>query len=293
MMKQAVMVSITALLCGGSAWAQLQVQPAPPTPPVRPATQPAQPGPARLEGEAKLRWVCKQLRLDEKQMPQAEALITAYNAEFDEQKADPAALLMKIQDKYAEVQAAQNAGNTELVKKLQAELKNMAPGALPEEHFFDALQEILTAEQKARVATVRKRADAPGDGVLRPVHVLRAVRQLTLTTEQQGKLEKALDEYRAASQAARTENAEAAAARVDKFVLDVRAILTPPQGEAFDKEIDSLRENPPAAIPAAPTKAPNAPAHPAPPIPPATPGAPAPQPPPPPPAPRSEPPGKG
>ena len=141
-----------------------------------------------MQGEAKLRWVCKQLQLDEKQMQQAEALIAIYNAEFDEQKKDPAGLLLKIQDKYAESKAAADAGNTELAQKLQAELKAMAPGIQPENHFFENLEETLTPAQKPKLPAVRKRAESGGESVLRPIHVLRAVRKLSLTPDQNARL---------------------------------------------------------------------------------------------------------
>lgn len=299
MTRKGTTLLVAAFFGGALALAQVQVQPAPPgqpAPPASPAAQPAQAGPPRLEGEQKLRWVCKQLRIDDKQMQQAEALIAIYNAEFDEQKADPAALLMKIQDKYSEVQAAQNAGNAERAKELQAELKNMAPGVLPEMHFFDSLEEILTPEQKAKLPAMRKRAESPSDGALRPIHVLRAARKLTLAETQREQLEKVLDEFRAASQANRTENAEAAAGRMDKFIQDVRAILTPAQAEAYNKEIESLRESPPAPIPAqvptVPGATPPAPGQPTPP--PVRPGTPAPATPPPAPVPpKPATPGKG
>ena len=220
-----------------------------PQPPQRPPT-PAKPvEPAGPQGEQKLRWVCRQLKLDDKQMQQAEALIAAYHAELKDLEQNTTELLQRIQDKAAEMQAARTAGDTERTRVVQEELRNLAPSTQAENHFFDSLQEILTAEQKDKLPVLRKRAEVAGDISLRPVHVLRAVRKLALTADQERQLEKILDEYRTSAAGPRGEKPESPEERVEQFIKNVRALLTPQQVQAYDREIAALRENPPTPTP--------------------------------------------
>jgi iron-sulfur cluster repair protein YtfE (RIC family) len=230
-----------AVLLLGASWASAQPPPGQPQPPRKPQPEPT------LQGEQKLRWVCKQLRVDEAQMQKADALLQAYKAEVDEQRQDPAGLLQRIQDKYAELRAAEAEGNAELAKKLRAELKEMTPGAQAESRFFTDLEQVLTEEQKAKLPATRKRAESTGDVAMKPIHVLKAARKAGLTAQQQKEAEKLLETFRAEIVASRPENAQAAAERVDKLVEQVRGILTPDQRPAFDKEIEALRDNPPPA----------------------------------------------
>jgi Spy/CpxP family protein refolding chaperone len=270
-MNRRVCVLVVGLF--GTVFALAQVPPARP-PVIRPQSPAAPAGP---QGEAKLRWICRQLKLDEKQMQQAEALIVAYQAELKDAEANAAELLQKIQEKAAEMQAARNAGDTEKAKRLQEELKNLAPPAQAENHFFEALAGVLTAEQKAKLPAILQRAETVGEISLRPVYVLRAARAQNLTEAQDQQLEKLLDEYRKAAAANRAEKGEAAEERVEQFIKNVRAILTGPQVEAYDKEIAALRENPPTARPFLPPPTPSAATQPS--VPPPTPPAPPPAPP--------------
>jgi Spy/CpxP family protein refolding chaperone len=201
------------------------------------------------QGEQKLRWACRQLKLDEKQMQQVEALIAVYHAELKGLEAKATELLQELQDKFAELQAARNDGNEARVKELQEELRNMAPSAQAENHFFEGLEQVLTDQQKAKLATVRKRAETVGDISLRPIHVLRAAHKVSLTLEQYRQLEKILDQYRSALAGERPENQYDADQRVEQLVQDVRVILTPAQAAAYDQQIDELREGPPAPKP--------------------------------------------
>ena len=203
-----------------------------------------------MQGEAKLRWICKQLRLDEKQTEQADALFATYQAELKDMEQHAAELLQRIQDKYAEVQAARTAGDEERAKKLQDELRALAPEAQAEGHFLDALDSVLKPEQKGRLPAIRKRAEVPGGQSLRPVYVLRAARKLALTPEQVGQLEKTLEDYRGAVMNHAGEKGPTGDEQIEQFIVSVRAILTPAQAAAFDKEVEALRENPPTAQPA-------------------------------------------
>lgn len=223
--------------------------------------RPAGPRPAgdgALQGEKKLRWICKQLRLDEEQMQQAEDLITIYNAETKDLQANAGELMQRIQDKFAELQAAKSANDPEKVKKLQEELRNLAPEKQTETHFFEGLQQVLTAQQKEKLPAIIKRAEAGGDTSLRPVHVLRAARKLGLSAEQVQKLETITGDFRTLQATSRPADSDAAEKRVDDLIGKVRAILTAEQATAYDKAIEELRESPPPP-PAGSTEPPPAP----------------------------------
>ncbi|MEW6251898.1 MAG: hypothetical protein AB1716_14735, partial [Planctomycetota bacterium] len=203
-----------------------------------------------LQGEQKLRWVVKQLRLEPQQQQQAEALIEIYQAEVKQQQENPTALLSQIQDLYAQVRAAQSANDTAKVEELRAQLRDLTPGRKAEKNFFEGLEQMLKPEQKERLAVVRKRAESGNiDITFRPVHVLRAAMKVGLTAEQYPKLETILDEYRTGLLSNRPADAAESEARVEKLVTDMRGLLTPEQAENFDKQVAELRETVPAPTP--------------------------------------------
>lgn len=202
-----------------------------------------------LQGEARLRFICRQIRLDEEQMQQAEALIAVYNAELKDMEQNAAELLQRIQDKYAQIQAAKAREDDETVRILQNELRNMAPGVAAENHFLEGLKQVLTEEQKDRLPAALKRAESAGDLALRPVHVLRAALKQNLTGEQREQLELVLAKFREMQVTNRPTSPQAAEEQVDALVGQIRAILTAEQAQAFDGEIAQLRDDPPPARP--------------------------------------------
>ncbi len=254
-MRRLVSLTIIGLAC--SAFAAAQIQPLRPGQPRARRQAKQAPGP---EGEDKLRWVCKQLQLDEQQWQQAEALIAVYQAELEDVNADPTALLRRIQDKYAAITAAKADGNLELAEKLQAELKNMAPSRKAENDFFDGLKQVLTDEQQAQLPKILAQADTVGDISLRPIHVLRAARATSLTADQQDRLETVIQGLRKRMATSKPEDKAETDRLLAQFVDDVRALLTPEQVEKFDAQIETWRGNAPSATPVkaagAPPKAP-------------------------------------
>ncbi len=201
------------------------------------------------QGEQKLRFICRQLHLNDEQMQQAEALIAVYNAELKDMEQNAAELLQKIQDKYAQIQAAKARNDDETVRILQDELRNMAPGVAAENHFMEGLKQILTDEQKARLPAALKRAESAGDISLRPVHVVRAVLKLGLSEDQQTRLEAIMEKFREVQVTSRPTTPQAADEQVNALVAEVRGILTPEQAQRFDQEIARLRDDPPPAKP--------------------------------------------
>jgi Spy/CpxP family protein refolding chaperone len=228
-----------------------QMPPGPPARPMGPGAGPQRPPGQEpgLQGEKKLHWVCRHLKLDDKQQKQVDDLFTVYDAQLKEMQANAGELMQKIQDKFAELQAARNEGNQERVQRLQDELRNMAPDRQTENQFFEGLDSVLTPEQKAKLAGLLARAEAGGEVAIRPVHVLREARKLKLTADQDQKLEKVLDDYRTLTSTSRPSDPDVAEQRVEQFVADVRAVLTPDQAKAFDQQMQVLRDTPPPLPP--------------------------------------------
>jgi len=239
MRKRAAAIILTATGVF-SAWAQI-----PPT--ARPATRPAEE--PTLRGEAKLRWICKRLSLDESQTQQMEALITAYNAELAEYQKDPAEMARQLQEKSAEIQAARAAGDEARVEQLRQELRELAPEARAEKTFFERLEQVLTEPQKARLPQLRELAKDPKSASLRPFHVVQAARELGLSPEQDRRLEEVLDTFRKNQMVDRPKEFSAMEERIEQLVRDVRAVLTAAQAAKFDDKITTLRFSAPAPVP--------------------------------------------
>ena len=235
-MRNSVCLLIVGLLAAVSASAQLGGQ-RPPVP--RPGAQAHEAGP---KGEKKLRWICKQLHLDDKQKQQAEALLATYNAQLADAEKNREELLVRLQAKVAELQKAKEAGDKELEAKLQQELRAMAPGIKAENDFFEALSASLTEEQKAKLPEIRAKAETVGNISIRPIHVLRAARKQSLTPEQERGMEKLLDNFRASLQTDRDQTPDAATRKTEQLIQDVRALLTPEQAAKYDKDIDDMRD---------------------------------------------------
>ncbi len=280
-MKRAMVASVVVLTLTLYAGAQTSPPPAPPPPapppgPTRAAqpptavqpsaggnvsvqpisitpAAPGRPQPAgdegQLKGEAKLRWILQRLQLTPEQTTQANALITVYNAELDEAKANQADFLRRVQDKLAEIKAAQQDGNQEKVKQLQAEMQQMTPQVAAESNFFNSLEQTLTAEQRAKLPRLREQVLRANDLTLRPAHVLAIVHKLRPTADQLRKLEDVLDTYRKNWLADRPRDASAIEERVEGLVRNVRELLTPEQAAEFDKQVEATRLDPPAPTP--------------------------------------------
>lgn len=209
-----------------------------------PAKPPANEGP---KGEDKLRWVCRQLRLDSEQSQQAEALITLYKSRLEEMSSNALELMTEMRDLAAEIKAKQEAGDTAAVAALQERLRNLAPSRRAENEFFENLSQYLTEDQKARLPQVRARAEVVGDVKLRPAHVVKLVLSLELTNEQRAQFETLMRQYREDVRRLRPQDENLIADRVQQFATDARALLTPDQQKQFDTGFDALQQNAPPA----------------------------------------------
>ncbi len=230
-----------------------------------------------LQGEAKLRWVTERLELDEQQQQLAEDLIALYHAELEEAKQNTVQILRRIQAKLAEIDEAKAAGDTERVRRLQAELAEMGPETGAEKRFFRSLSEVLTPEQKARIEQLRKEAaqvratpqprnkptvvepTPPGQQPaqpeakpaagepLRPAAVLRAVLATELDKAQRTQLEQVLADFREEMRVRPPRGDEDRQQKVKDLIKQVKGLLKAEQQSEFDEQIDDFSAEPEAA----------------------------------------------
>lgn len=121
----------------------------------------------------KLRYICKQLNLDEKQWQHAEGLFAILE---DEQNMGPGQLrelLEQIRAITQEREAAREADDQERVEELNQQLKGLAPGARAKDNFIKGLLPALNEEQKVKLNVLLKRLENVTNLELKPIQVIR------------------------------------------------------------------------------------------------------------------------
>ncbi len=216
---------------------------------VQPSAGPGQPPPRKttqrvLAGQEKLRYIVSQLELSAEESKHVEGLFTRFDSDIKQEQEAVQRRVEEIKALYAELQAAEQAGDQQKKNQINEQLRLMAPGARAEEEFLRDLVSALTPAQRATYEqTVARLLRAP-DGALRPVDIVRIARGLNLTPEQAKALETTKETFR------RTVNEVAAledpqrAEMLQRFSNDIRAALTAEQQAAYDKAVTRMR--PPA-----------------------------------------------
>jgi hypothetical protein len=111
-----------------------------------------------IKGEDRLQWVIERLDLKPDQKQHVEgALMDIYRAECAAEAADNGVALMReIQEAFGRLQEARIEGDPNLIAKRQAELMALSPGARPEKHFFESLEQVLDSGQKQKLPLLRE-----------------------------------------------------------------------------------------------------------------------------------------
>jgi Spy/CpxP family protein refolding chaperone len=232
--------SILAAMCSVPVLAQLQIQPS-----TRP--KPAEAREVMLQD--KLRYLCKQLELNEQQWQHVEGLFTLLDAEVNLTREEMVERLLEIQRMIAARDNAKAAGDTKQFDELTERLKELMVRPTAEKHFMDGLMPVLTEAQKAKLPELLKQLAGVTDLSLKPVQVLRTARALKLNPDQLRRLEQIEKDFRQAIGEAGELDAARRTAMVDKIVRDVAAVLDAEQRAQFEKEIDRLRPPPPTTRP--------------------------------------------
>jgi hypothetical protein len=211
----------------------------------------AQPGSPRAPGtslptlsdEAKLRYLVRQLDLDEQQQAHAEGLIAVYGERRQEMILNLQENLENIRAISEEIQAAEKAGDKQRAEELKKQLGGMASTDDAEKEFFQNLESVLNEGQKKALAEARERLKRNPSGVLRPIDVIHAARALGLSSEQAARVDELAASFRKAANPGtnlpfdRNQNNPL----LIKLISDVRGVLSEEQGALFDKKIAAMR----------------------------------------------------
>ena len=203
-----------------------------------------------LDGEQKLKYIGKQLKLNPNQQTHFDSLLPVYT-EMMKDESDQAFLIQRlteIQGLLNQREEAKKAGDDAKAKALTEEIHRVTPGVAPERQFFENLAEVLTAEQKTTLEAVRAKVTANPDVSLTPTDVLQIAKDQKLSKEQEAKLDKQMTEFRDEMALKRPNNLADRLQRVDQLIGKVRGILTPEQQTAFDAEIERKRPPVPANL---------------------------------------------
>ncbi len=206
---------------------------------------PRAPGTAlpELREEARLRYLVRQLDLDDSQREHAEGLITVYTERRQEMISNLQANLENIRALSEEIQAAEKAGDKERAEQLKKQLGGMASTEDAEKEFFQNLEAVLNESQKQALHEARERLKRNPSGVLRPVDVIQTARGLGLSPAQSERINDLVHSFRKAANPGsnlpfdRNQNNPL----LIKLISDVREVLDESQAAVFDRKLAAMR----------------------------------------------------
>lgn len=201
-----------------------------------------------LQGEPKIRYICRQLELSPEQERQMESILEAFRAESDEIGKHLTERMEEIRVRYRSLQEAQRAGNKEEIERIKKQLQDLAPAREAENHFWEAFTPTLTEAQKKKLEQAQLSVEGGAGVSFKPANVLRIMRTIQLDDDQQRRLEDLLKDLRAKMSAIRDESDAARQPLLDEFIQSCRGLLKGDQTATFDKRLEFYR----SAIPAGP-----------------------------------------
>jgi hypothetical protein len=213
--------------------------------------QPGSPTPEKAEQpkpvpiEQKLRYIVKQLDLNQKQQQHADGLFAILQSESNLSPEETKDRMEMIMSTYHTMQEAEKAGDKARADQLREELRNLAPGAAAERNFVNGLMPVLNDQQKEKFQTLLQKLDKATDLSLKPVEVIRLARDQNLTPEQTKKIADIQEQFRQSVAAGKAPDSQA----LDQLISDVAGVLNPTQRAKFEQEISSRRVDAPATAP--------------------------------------------
>lgn len=219
------------------------------TPPAHPSGGPPKPRGLTLNGEDRVKYIARQLDLNEKQQKTFESLLEIYRARLEEEKANIKDTVMRLRVLSQERDQAKAAGNQARVREIEEQIQQLRLGWAAETDLFKSLTPELTDEQKTLLAQARERASRP-DGVrMTPADVVHAARKSKLNEEQDKKLEELQRDLRERMNKIPEREEKQRSIVLDQFIKNVRDVLTPEQAQQFDQRLEALRLPKPTAAP--------------------------------------------
>ncbi len=190
-----------------------------------------QEGPGAQAGGANLRQLIQRLPEELNFTPEQRE---QYDALLAEQRAAGAERMRQMQELREQIRQAREQGDTAKAAELEQQMRGQAPGS----EFMQKLEQILTPEQKAKLAELRKSAGGPaarggGAQVTDVRKVIEAAKQLKLNEEQRQKLKDVIRQAQADVTKARTPEAKAELAKKTKD--EIAALLDATQSSEFER----------------------------------------------------------
>ncbi|GEM_PF-1597763 len=191
----------------------------------------------KLTGEAKVRYLMRQLDLNLKQRRYARELIASiYNDDTN-----PRISLAEVHAIVAEIEKARAAGDKKREQELGQQLREMAQNADRDREFLTNMETVLTDQQKKLLKKAIARVKANPTGALRPLDVIRAARALDLSDAQKTKLDKIIHRLRDNLAHRRQVTDAVRYQTINGLLYSIKHMLTPEQEKAFDLAILRLR----------------------------------------------------
>ncbi|MFO0837468.1 MAG: hypothetical protein U1D55_03010 [Phycisphaerae bacterium] len=214
------------------------VQPTPP-PQRKPATQ------RPLTGKEKLQYIVSQVDLTAEQEKHVSGLFERYENDTKQEQERVQKRVEEIRALYAEIQAAEQAGDQKKKDALNEQLRLMAPGVQAEEDFLRDFATALTPPQKTQFDAVKARLVRAPDGGLRPADLLNIIQGFKLTDDQMTRVNTVKEGFRKSVNEMATLEDPQRAEVLQRFSNDLRGVLTTEQQAEYDKKVTRMR--PPAA----------------------------------------------
>jgi len=238
-------MTLTMLIAISAAQAQQPAAKAPASQPethkagkLRPVVPMAAVCPERkLTGEAKMRYLMRQLDLKLKQRQYARDLLASiYNND-----ANPRISLAQVHAIVAEIEKARAAGDKKREQELGQQLRELAQNADRDREFLENMDTVLTEPQKKLLKKATERLKANPTGAIRPLDAIRAARALDLSKDQQARLDKLVRNLRDDLGKRRQITNAVRYQLVNGLLYSIKHMLTPEQEKAFDLAILRMR----------------------------------------------------
>lgn len=193
---------------------------------------------AKLLGEAKTRYLLRQIDLTEEQATHARGLIDSILAEGD---APSDVNVDQVREIWTQLEKAKEAKDQEKVDELTKQLQQIGQQASGHADVFANLEPQLTDQQKQKLAQARARLERLPSGALRPIDLIRAARSLNLTAQQERNLVQASIATREMLGPLQRPSVDLKLRMMTQLVGEIRAMLNPEQAARFEHRIRALR----------------------------------------------------
>lgn len=194
---------------------------------------------APLAGDLNIRYLLRQIELNEQQAEQAGGLLESIVSDDDAQVGGVD--LAQIRQLWVELGEARQNKDSKRVNQIADQLWKACEDSTLDDEFFQNFEPALNDRQKELLAEARARLNRHRSGGLRPGDLTHEARKLNLTTEQQAELFNAIKAARKRIGPILRPSEAKKAGMLNALADDIRAFLTPEQRNEFEYRIYVMR----------------------------------------------------